>query len=81
MVVIDGGEEVVLTFPLPEPRWPDALTSAEREVAQLLLDGATNASIAKMRGTSRRTVTNQVASIFRKAGVTSRIELAAHVFG
>jgi DNA-binding NarL/FixJ family response regulator len=34
-----------------------------------------------MRGTSHRTVTNQVASIFRKAGVASRIALAAHVFG
>lgn len=75
------GQHPVLSFALPEPRWPDTLTLAEREVAQLLLEGATNANIAKMRGTSRRTVTNQVASIFRKAGVASRIALAAHVFG
>ena len=86
----NGGDEgaagpsdsvVVLRFPLPEPQWPTSLTIAEREVAVLLLDGATNAAIANMRGTSRRTVTNQVASIFRKAGVASRIELASRVFG
>jgi len=71
----------IVSFPLPAARWPVTLTPAERAVAALLLEGATNAEIAKRRGTSERTVTNQIASIFRKANVSSRVELAAQVFG
>ncbi len=57
-----------------------ALTAAEQEVAALLLDGRDNAGIAKERGTSLRTTANQVASIFRKLGVSSRGELAAKAY-
>jgi DNA-binding NarL/FixJ family response regulator len=71
---------LVLSVPLRTPRWPPLLTPAERAVATRLLEGASNAEIARERGTSERTVVNQVAKIFRKAGVTSRVELAAHVF-
>jgi len=77
----EATEVGVLNFPGSAARWPATLTSAEREVAELLLEGETNLAISKRRGTSRRTVTNQVASIFRKVGVASRIELAARVFG
>lgn len=52
------------------------LSPAEREVVELLLSGASNAEIAHQRGTSARTVANQAASIFRKLGVGSRMELA-----
>jgi DNA-binding CsgD family transcriptional regulator len=53
------------------------LTAAEREVAQAILDGASNKEIAQQRGVAPRTVANQVASVFRKLGVSSRAELAS----
>jgi DNA-binding NarL/FixJ family response regulator len=53
------------------------LTSAERQVVAGVLNGRTNAAIASARRTSRRTVANQLASIYRKLGVSSRWELAA----
>ena len=53
------------------------LTRAEEEVARAAIGGLSNAEIATMRGRSERTIANQLASIFRKLGVTSRAELAA----
>lgn len=77
-----GGEERwVISVPLVPPRWPVSLTGAERVVAEMLLDGASSADIARARGTSESTVANQVAAIFRKAAVSSRVELAARVYG
>jgi DNA-binding CsgD family transcriptional regulator len=57
------------------------LSPAEREVVALLLQGRDNASIARLRGTSVRTIANQVASIFSKLGVHSRSELAVRALG
>jgi len=57
------------------PRSLSELTSAEREVALLVLDGLTNAEIGVQRKTSPRTVANQVAAVFRKLGVHGRLEL------
>ena len=57
------------------PRALSELTSAEREVALLVLDGLTNAEIGVQRKTSPRTVANQVAAVFRKLGVHGRLEL------
>jgi DNA-binding CsgD family transcriptional regulator len=53
------------------------LTSAESDVVRRILAGHSNARIARDRGTSVRTVANQVASILRKLGVRSRFEVAA----
>jgi DNA-binding CsgD family transcriptional regulator len=51
------------------------LTQAEREVALLVVDGSTNAEIGSVRGSSPRTVANQVASVFRKLEAHGRLEL------
>jgi DNA-binding NarL/FixJ family response regulator len=51
------------------------LTSAERAVLDLVVRGASNAEIARTRGSSIRTVANQVASLLRKLAATSRFEL------
>jgi len=48
------------------------LTNAEREVLQLVLEGRSNADIARTRGRSIRTIANQVASILRKTKNPSR---------
>ena len=55
-----------------------ALTPAEKEVAELLLKGMRHKEIAEVRHTSERTVRQQGLSIYRKAGVESRTELAAY---
>lgn len=51
------------------------LTEAERDVARSVVAGRANRSIAAARGTSVRTVANQLAEIFRKLGLASRLEL------
>ena len=44
-----------------------------------VLGGQTNAEISRARGTSPRTVSKQLDSVYRKLGVHSRGELAARV--
>lgn len=53
------------------------LTAAERAVTRALVTGRSNAEIAALRGVSVRTVANQLASIYEKLGVGSRLELVA----
>jgi DNA-binding NarL/FixJ family response regulator len=72
-----GDSYVVLSFPAPSWDLPACLTRAEREVAHELLGGATNEQIAERRSSSVRTVAHQVASIFEKLAVSSRVELAS----
>lgn len=57
------------------------LSPAETEVALLALSGHTNSQIAEKRGTSSRTVANQMASLLRKLGLSSRRELAVRYYG
>lgn len=68
---------VVLRYPTPPWPIPGDLTSAEMSIVRHLIEGATAAEIAAARGTSPRTIANQVASVFQKLGVQSRIELLA----
>jgi len=53
------------------------LTSAEREVAMLMLKGLRHKEIAALRGTSERTVRQQALTIYKKAGLDGRTDLAA----
>lgn len=52
------------------------LTDAEREVAVQVLKGLSYKEIACARGTSERTVRHQALTVYRKAGVAGRAELA-----
>lgn len=54
-----------------------ALTPAEREVALLLLKGYSHKHIAAETGRSERTARQHATSIYQKAGLESRAELAA----
>jgi len=74
VLVTDDEDFVVLSFAIPRDK-PRDLSPAESRVAVLVALGRSNAEIAKMRGASVRTVANQVASLFRKLGVHSRLEL------
>jgi DNA-binding CsgD family transcriptional regulator len=51
------------------------LTQAESGVVALVSSGCSNREIAARRGTSVRTVSNQLAAIFKKLGLSSRNEL------
>ena len=53
------------------------LTPAEREVLEGVILGRSNREIAERRGSSLRTVANQVAALLKKHGVGSRSELSA----
>src|SRR5688500_2067656 len=78
-VEIRRGDDVfvVLTFPVTEKlTFPPELTVAERAVVEMLLAGLRTSKIAKERGTSVRTVANQIQSVYRKLKVSSRGELA-----
>ena len=73
-----GGEDIlVLSVPLPRLRYPDGTTSAEHEIIDSVLKGLTVKEIAERRNASLRTVTTQLGTIFRKAGVNSQAELIA----
>jgi len=56
-------------------RW--GLTSAQREVALLVLKGLSYKEVAELRATAEHTVRNQALAIFRKAGLAGRAEMAA----
>jgi DNA-binding NarL/FixJ family response regulator len=56
-----------------------SLTGAEQAVAVLVCRGISNRQIATLRGTSERTVANQLSEIYRKLGVSNRTELARRV--
>lgn len=56
-------------------RWE--LTPAEREIAVLLLKGLSHKQVAEARGVGEATVRQQARSIYRKAGVEGRHDLAA----
>jgi len=56
----------------------EELTRSERMVFQAVIAGFSTEAIAAMRGSSQRTLANQLSSIFRKLGVGSRGEMLAH---
>jgi DNA-binding CsgD family transcriptional regulator len=56
------------------------LTPAEREVLNELLEGHTNAQIAKRLRISAKTVKNHVSHILAKTGFSSRLKLTVAVY-
>jgi DNA-binding NarL/FixJ family response regulator len=71
----DGGDYLVLRYPAPRWSLPPSLSKTEQRIVLELIAGASQHAIALDRGTAARTVANQVASIYRKLKVHSRIEL------
>lgn len=53
------------------------LSSAEIDISLLILKGLSNKEIAEIRGTSEKTIRQQITSIFNKSGLSSRLELSA----
>jgi DNA-binding NarL/FixJ family response regulator len=75
-----GKPAVRVSFPVPKVDWAESLTSAEKDIADDILAGLPNNAIGRKRGSSVRTVVNQVASIFKKMGAHSRLELCLVVY-
>jgi DNA-binding NarL/FixJ family response regulator len=82
IATVRGQQVVLFAFdaePQPESaRGVATLPPAEAAVAELLLAGRSNAQIAANRGVSSGTVAKQVERIYRRFGVHSRAEFAAH---
>lgn len=78
-VVEEGGSDgrLLAQVPIPGVTFKDRLTAAEQAVAELTIQGAFHEAMARARGTSRRTIANQLASIYFKVGVSARNELRA----
>lgn len=76
---VAGARLALLSFEVTDSVALPALSHAERAVMLAILHGRSNAEIAAARGTTPRTVANQVARLFAKLGVRSRAELAARV--
>jgi DNA-binding NarL/FixJ family response regulator len=78
---------LVISFPTPDVDWRQVLSPAEIAVAEDALAGLSNAQIAAKREAAVRTIANQMASVYRKVGVRSRLELSLyalagrHTFG
>jgi len=69
---VDGKNYLVLSVERPDLHFPVALSLAEAEVLRHLLAGASYAEISGARAVSPRTVANQLATAFRKLGVSGR---------
>lgn len=68
LVVIEWSDHALASL-------PELLSPAERAILGHVVRGASNAAIARARGTAPRTVANQVASLLRKTGARSRFDL------
>ena len=74
------GEEICVVDIDVRQLLPDSLTEAERDVALHVLMGCTDEEIAERRGTTTKTVSNQVSSVLERANVGSRFEFARYIF-
>jgi DNA-binding NarL/FixJ family response regulator len=70
-----GTDLALIELDLLEPRIPEELSEAERDIALRVFEGATNQQIARARGVNVKTVGKQLEAIYRKLGVSCRAEL------
>ncbi len=71
----------VVSFSRPDLRLSEVLSPSEGLVAALCMEGRSYAQMAGLRGTSRRTIANQLGAVFRKLHLSGRIELMAWLAG
>ena len=78
--VIRQAMESSVHLPPPRPEGePAVLTARERQVSELLVEGRSNAEIARGLGISHAAVKFHVAAVLRKLGVQNRTQAAAAV--
>jgi len=71
-VELNGQAYWVVSVARPDLDFPVPLSDAEAAVLRELIAGRSHAQISRLRATSRRTVANQLATVFRKLGVSGR---------
>jgi DNA-binding CsgD family transcriptional regulator len=69
------GEFASAELPMLAVRPPLRITAQDRTIIAMLLEGKTEAQVARVRGTSLASTRNRVSAICRKLGVGSREEL------
>jgi DNA-binding NarL/FixJ family response regulator len=74
------GELCVVSTPRPDLALDGLLPSAELAVIRSLIEGCSYEQIAEARGTSTRTVANQISAVFRRLRVSGRNELVLSLF-
>jgi DNA-binding NarL/FixJ family response regulator len=80
-LVTDHNAEVrVLSMARPDAALTKVLPSAELSVIGGLVEGACYREIARARGTSTRTIANQISAVFRRLHVSGRNELVQRLF-
>jgi DNA-binding CsgD family transcriptional regulator len=80
-LTLDGERYLVLGVARPETMLAQQLPPAEYQTLCLLTEGHSYARIATNRKVAGRTVANQVASVFRRLGVSGRSELRGYLLG
>lgn len=80
-IVSDHNRELrVISQPRPDLALSHVLPSAELSVIRSLVEGACYQDIARARGTSTRTIANQISMVFRRLRVSGRNELVQRLF-
>ncbi|HVY30393.1 MAG TPA: LuxR C-terminal-related transcriptional regulator [Polyangiaceae bacterium] len=79
-VVHDDSELRVIGIARPDRRLGDYLPNAELAVIRSLIEGSSYQEIARERGTSTRTIANQISAVFRRMHVSGRNELVQRLF-
>ena len=70
----------IVSISRPDRHLSEYVSGAELSVLKRLVEGECYETIARQRGTSQRTVANQIASVFRRLHVSGRAELLLRLF-
>lgn len=79
-VANDDSELRVIGITRPDRLLGEYLPNAELRVIRNLIEGASYQEIARARGTSTRTIANQISAVFRRLHVSGRNELVQRLF-
>jgi len=79
-IELGGSLRRVVSIVRPDFDLDRMVPPAELAVVRSLIEGATYEEIAKHRGTSTRTVANQITAVFRRLKVSGRSELLLRLF-
>jgi len=72
-----SGSELIVSAETPGRQFEPLLSPGEWQVARLCIEGMSHVQMALTRGTARRTVANQLASIYQKLRLSGRSALRA----